>query len=157
MAGTGPAPKRQVTRQRRNHTAGARTLAADDRAAEVPELPVMGRAKWHDMTIQWWQDVWTDPMSAEYARADKHGLFRLLRLVDRFWKLSASNPQLTKLSAEIRQLETKFGLSPLDRRRQQVEIERGEDAQERTQQRAARRAPAKRKPGDDPRAHLKVV
>lgn len=157
MAGIGPPPKSPRTRQRRNAVAGMATLAADDRAEEVPPLPVMGRAVWHVMTVQWWEDVWTDPVSSRYARSDKHGLYRLAVVVDRFWKLTAANPQRVKLSAEIRQLESKFGLSPLDRRRLQVEIEKGEDAEERTNQREARRRQVRRKPGDDPREMLKAV
>ena len=157
MAGRGPAPKQAATRQRRNASPGAAVLDADARAAEIPVLPQIGRAQWHPQTIAWWNDVWTDPASAEYARSDRHGMFRLARLQDRFWKLSASNPALPKLSAEIRQLESKFGLSPLDRRRLQWEIEKGEEAAERTTQRASRRAATKRTQKGDPRDFLKAV
>jgi hypothetical protein len=132
-------------------------LGADAKAAEIPELPQVGRAKWHPQTLEWWNDVWTDPASSEYARADRHGMFRLARLQDRFWKLAASDPGLPKLSAEIRQLESKFGLSPLDRRRLQWEIEKGEEAVERTTQRASRRAATKRTQAGDPRDFLKAV
>lgn len=158
MAGRGPAPKTAATRQRRNASPGAAQLPADGKAKQVPELPQIGRAVWHPQTIAWWNDVWTDPASAEYANADKHGMFRLARLQDRFWKLSASNPALPKLSAEIRQLESKFGLSPLDRRRLQWEIEKGEEATERTAQRASRRAATRRtQTKGDPRDYLKAV
>lgn len=157
MAGRGPAPKNAATRQRRNASPGAAQLAADAKAAEIPALPVMGRMKWHPQTEAWWHDVWTDPVSAEFAKSDRHGLFRLARLQDRFWKLSASNPALPKLSAEIRQLESKFGLSPRDRRSLQWEIEKGEEAVERTTQRASRRAATKRTQKGDPRDFLKAV
>lgn len=157
MAGNGPPPKRQVTRQRRNSSAGASQLAADARAAEVPDLPQIGRRTWHVMTVAWWRDVWTDPMSAEFARSDKHGLFMLAELVDAFWKLSATNPKRPKLATEIRMQGQRFGLSPLDRRRLQWEIDKGEEAQERTTTRAARRTRTRSTTMDDPRALLKAV
>lgn len=156
MAGMGAAPKNPRTRQRRNAVAGVATLGASARAAEIPPLPSM-RGAWHEMAVMWWNDVWTDPMSSQFCASDKHGMYRLLYLVNRFWKLTERNPERVKLSAEIRQLESKFGLSPLDRRRLQVEIERGEEAEERTTQRQARRTSARRKPGEDPRAALRAV
>lgn len=156
MAGLGTVPKSPRTRQRRNAAAGVATLAADARAPEIPALPSI-RGAWHEMAVMWWNDVWTDPVSSQFAKSDKHGMYRLLFLVNRFWKLTERNPERIKISAEIRQLESKFGLSPLDRRRLQVEIERGEEAEERTTQRAARRQAAKRKPGDDPREALRAV
>lgn len=152
----GPPPKRQVTRQRRN-SSGARTIAADARAKEIPEMPVMGRMVYHPMTVAWWNDVWTDPVSSEYTAAHKHGLYRMIRAIDRFWKLSASNPQMIKVMAEIRQQEREYGLNPRALRGLQVEVERGEEAVERTTQRKARRTAPTTKPADDPRALLKAV
>lgn len=157
MAGMGPPPKNPRTRARRNASPGAAQLAADAKAAEVPALPQIGRRTWHPMTVEWWNDTWTDPMSAEFARSDKHGLFMLAELVDAFWKLSATNPKRPKLATEIRMQGQRFGLSPLDRRRLQWEIERGEDAEERTNQRAARRQAARPRSGEDPRSHLRVA
>ncbi|MGE3075478.1 MAG: hypothetical protein AB7N24_17315 [Dehalococcoidia bacterium] len=152
----GPPPKRAATRQRRNRVAGAATLSATARASEVPELPSIGRTKWHPMTLAWWESVWTDPISATFAASDKHGMLRLAALTNRWWKLPETSPLRVKFSAEIRQLESKFGLSPLDRRRLQVEIERGEDAEERTKTRAARRSRAAA-PNGDPRSFLRVA
>ena len=153
----GPLPKSAATRQRRNPSPGT-TLARGAKAAAIPELPVVGRRKWHPMTESWWHDAWSDPMSAEYVKSDKHGFFMLAELVDRFWKLSANNPQRVKLMTEIRMQGQRFGLSPLDRQRLRWEVERGEEAAARTatrkQQRAATRA---RATATDPRDLLKVV
>ena len=156
MAGNGPPPKAPATRARRNATPGSAQLPAGSRAPAVPELPTIGRRRWHPQTIVWWEDVWKDPMSAEFANSDKHGLFMLAELVNAFWKLTATNPLRPKLATEIRMQGQRFGLSPLDRRRLQWEIERGADAEDRTSHRAAQRTANRRKPGDDPRAHLKV-
>lgn len=154
----GPPPKRAGLRQRANHISGAATLRACAKADSIPELPVMGRRKWHPMTESWWHDAWSDPMSAEYVKSDKHGFFMLAELVDQFWKLGSTNPQRVKLMTEIRMQGQRFGLSPLDRRRLQWEVEKGEDAAARTatrkQQRAATRAMAT---AVDPRDVLKVV
>lgn len=157
MAGRGPAPKIAATRQRRNASPGARTLAANAHAATVPALPQRGSRIWDAQTLAWWEAVWTSPMSSEYTASDVHGLYRLAELVDRFWRLSVRNPERVKLMTEIRQQEARFGLSPQDRRRLQWEIEKGEEAEERTQQRASRRAAAKRAQAGDPREFLKPV
>lgn len=58
-------------------------------------------------------------MIAELLAADVPGLIRLAILWDEF----AREPKV-KLAAEIRQQEQRFGLSPLDRRRLQWEIQR---------------------------------
>lgn len=70
-------------------------------------------------------------MASVWLEADKPGLVRLAGLVDRMHR--DESPPLTVLS-EIRQLEDRFGLSPLARRRLQWEIEQaaGEEKRSRT-------------------------
>jgi hypothetical protein len=137
-------PKEPSTRRRPNkrQTFGARTLAQVPKSA-TPPLPE-GRV-WHPMTVAWWGDVWGSPMSAEYDTSDRNGLYLLAVLVDAFW----CDPS-KELAAEIRLQRQCFGLTPLDRRRLQWEIERGEQAE---QKRAARAAPStpRAKGKSDPR------
>lgn len=121
----------------------------------VPALP-KGR-RWRAETKAWWADVWASPMAGEFVdgRADIHGLFVLAVLVDDFW----SEPT-TALAAEIRLQRQCFGLTPIDRRRLQWEIERGEEATERTRRRRAEPAPAAAASGGqaaDPRSLLHAV
>lgn len=122
-------PKHPSTRARRNKVAGARTLSAVH-DVETPELPEIDDVEWHDMTLWWWEDIWSSPMAPEYDESDIHGLFMLAMLVNAFW----SEPSTTLMS-EIRLQGQRFGLSPIDRRRLQWEIEQGEKAEESTRQR----------------------
>jgi hypothetical protein len=67
----------------------------------------------------WWETVWASPMAAVYLEADVPALTRLASLVDQ----AAAGDVGVKVLAEIRQLEDRFGLSPLARRRLQWEME----------------------------------
>lgn len=88
-------------------------------------------------------------MAAEYLEADIHGLYILAELVDQYWIAPSKD-----LAAEIRLQRQCFGLTPIDRRRLQWEVERVEASKTRTQQRNVRRAQA----GEiDPREALRAV
>lgn len=112
----------------------------------APALP--RKIDWLPMTKKWWRDVWASPMAQEYLDADVHGLLRLAVLVNLYW-LEPS----TKLAAEIRIEQQAFGLTPLDRRRLEWQIEQVEQAQDkRDRQRVIRAVPIGE---DDPRQALK--
>ena len=97
------------------------------------------------MTVAWWRDIWASPMAPEFLKADVHGLYLLAELVDRFWL----EPSVA-LAAEIRHHRMAFGLTPIDRRRLQWEVERAETA--------TRKRPAIRpQTGADPRERLRMV
>lgn len=143
----GPLPKKNPAR--RNKTSTRATLPRDHQVV-APKLPAR-EAQWHAQTAEWWADIWASPMAPEFERADLHGLFVLADLVDAFW--TAETPkERTALAAEIRLQRRDFGLTPLDRRRLQWEIERVEDAQDRGQRRRQTS-----KPAGDPRAVLHAV
>jgi len=82
-------------------------------------------------------------MAAEFVPSDVHGLVLLAVLVDEFWSSPSAG-----LAAEIRLQRQCFGLTPIDRRRLQWEIDRGEQAVEKT---VVRRRP---RGGPDPRSTL---
>jgi hypothetical protein len=130
-------PKPANQRQRRNRSAGARQLTVVH-DVKMPELPSGEDSgwEWHPMTVAWWKDTWTSPMAPEYDDSDKHGLFMLAVLVDQYWVQPT-----TALAAEIRLQRQCFGLTPIDRRRLQWEIDRGDQAQRSTQQRQNEAAP----------------
>lgn len=139
----GPAPKNPSTRTRRNKTSTNATLKADA-AIIAPELPEYG---WHVMTVRWWADIWSSPMAPEFDDSDRHGLFQLAMLVNDFWM--ADKPRDRRdLAAEIRQQGQRFGLSPIDRRRLQWEIEKAEDAKAKGSKRAVGKTPATKTKGD---------
>lgn len=124
-----PIPKPASTRARRNKASTHRQLEVVH-DTPVPKLPP-GR-RWLKPTRDWWRDVWASPMAPEYDSSDIHGLFMLAVLVDQFW----SDPS-EKAAAEIRLQRQCFGLTPIDRRRLQWEIDRGDSAAQKTRKRRA--------------------
>lgn len=141
-----PTPKRNPAR--RNKSATRATLSADH-SVTAPELP--DEIEWHPLTRAWWADLWASPMAPEYDHSDIHGLFMLATLVNGFWESPSK-----ELAAEIRLQRQAYGLSPIDRRRLQWEIERTDEAQARGRKRRA--TPAKpTEPAADPRAVLRAV
>lgn len=113
----GPAPKSPQLRQRRNRAATAATLRPRSRA-KIPRLPRNGL---DPRTRSWWRAVWASPMAAEYLPADEIGLVILADLIERYWKTPG-----TKLAAEIRQQEARYGISPAARRTLQWAVDRVE-------------------------------
>src|SRR5216110_625921 len=138
-----PTPKHSSVRARRNRTAGAATLTSEHKVA-APSLPQRFEG-WHWQTESWWRDVWASPMAPEYDASDRHGLFILAALVDAFWLAPTK-----ELAAEIRLQRACFGLTPIDRRRLQWEIERTDEAQDRGRRRR-RAAATPAQTGEDPR------
>lgn len=123
-------PKTAATRRRHSRQPGARTLTAVP-GLRVPPLPA--HRQWNDETREWWWNVWTSPMAPEFDESDYDELLMLARLVNRYW----AEPEPSKdLLAEIRLQRQCFGLTPIDRRRLQWEMDRGDEAEKR---RAARR------------------
>lgn len=143
-----PLPKETSLRQRSNRSPGARTLSSVH-AVSVPALP--GDRVWAAETVEWWTAVWVSPMAPEYDASDLHGLFALAMLVDDFWSTDSTKMR-KELAGEIRLQRQCFGLSPIDRRRLEWEVDRAEAAVEQT---AKRRASRKSKAVDpDPRSLL---
>ena len=122
MAGRGPAPKPAHLRQRRNRKAGSAHLEATIVSA-VPELANPDGRTWHLLTLRAWQHAWASPMATQWLETDVDALGRLALLWDDFYK----NPD-SRVMAEIRLQEQRFGLSPLDRSRLQWEVKRGQEA-----------------------------
>jgi hypothetical protein len=142
-------PKRNPARRNHSTTRATLTTVHDVKAPALPE-----DREWHPQTIAWWADVWASPMAPEYDASDRHGLFVLAVLVDGFWL----KPHWTA-AAEIRLQRQCFGLTPIDRRRLQWEIEKVDEAQDRGQRRRAAATPPAKKTakGEDPFAALRAV
>ena len=150
----GPPPKdpRLLRGHRRHRASTQATLPSEAEAAgwEVPPLPLR-RGKWHKRVVEWWGAVWTSPMAIEYLEIDKQGLVLLATLLQDFW-VARSAKDRCRFAVEIRQQESRFGLSPVDRRRLQWAVQRGEAAAKKTK---ARRKKAD--PNKDPRNVLKLT
>ena len=114
----------------------------------MPELPK--HRAWLQQTTEWWADIWRSPMAPEFLQSDIHGLYILAELVDLFW----TEPS-TALAMEIRLQRQCFGLTPIDRRRLQWEVQKVEEKSERRN--ANPPAPTKRRVEGDPRAVLHLV
>ena len=149
MGMPGPMPKDPAVRRRRNQAATRATLEAEVQTrVRVPYLPSRGEGEpeWHALTRAWWRDVWRSPMAQEFLQVDMHGLFVLAELVDRFWHEPSQ-----ALAAEIRLQRQCFGLTPIDRRRLQWEVQRVEEV---TRRKGKAPPPT---PIEDPRNVLRVV
>lgn len=132
-----PLPKDPTVRQRRNRTPGARTLQSVH-DVEVPSLP--GDREWRPETLAWWADIWASPMAPEFHDSDMRELHKLAVLEDDFWSCGSAKAR-RELAGEIRLQRQCFGLTPIDRRRLQWEIDRGEAAEVQTSKRRATRRP----------------
>lgn len=144
-------PKRNPAR--RNASVTKSTLTRDHDVV-APDLPDRDSG-WHHLTTEWWADIWASPMAPEFDSSDTHGLYVLADLVDAFW-MEESPRQRASLAGEIRLQRQCFGLTPIDRRRLQWEIERTEDAQDKGKRRRASK-PKADTPADDPRSVLRLA
>jgi len=114
----GPVPKDSRIRQRRNKVATRAGMIVEKAPRQrAPRLP--NDRQWHPLTRTWWRQVWASPMAEEYLDADLGGLFILADLVDRYWREPSK-----ELAAEIRLQRQCYGLTPIDRRRLQWEVQR---------------------------------
>jgi len=135
-------PKHSSTRRRRNKAAGFRTLVVDDAPdLSVPPLPDRPEG-WLPETVRRWDIVMNSPMRSEWTDSDVEAMVDLAKLWDRLYA-EHDTMRYLKLMAEIRMQDQRYGLSPMDRRRLQWEIQRGEAAEMRSDamRRAKDRAP----------------
>lgn len=149
-----PTPKRNPAR--RNVSATKSTLTQQTPGEiDIPELPDR-ETGWHKLTVNWWTDVWSSPMAPEYDTSDLHGLYVLADLVDAYWQ-EPSPKARASLAGEIRLQRQCFGLTPIDRRRLQWEIERSDEAQDRGTRRRAKQDTPAGEPKPDPRSVLRLA
>ena len=132
----GPMPKDPAIRQRRNKSSSRALLPAEAPIEKAPRLPAHpGGGGWSNMARRWWSDIWSSPMHYEYSSGDIPALFRLVLLVDMFWRTGKLD-----LAREIRMLEREFGLTPLSRRRLEWTVAQTEEAKDRHEHKRVRRA-----------------
>lgn len=151
-------------RARRNKSTTRSTLASQVPKGDRPALPVRADVKtgldvpWHPLTVAWWEDVWSSPMAPEWAQSDSHGILVLAQLIDDYWT-AGNRTARTEIAAEIRLQRQGFGLSPLDRRRLEWQIEQTDAAKAQgTARRTARSAGVKQPVSKaDPRRGLHSV
>lgn len=132
--------------QRRRRNAGQsqwQQLPAEGRQGEIPEPRT--QRKLGNLAQQYWNTLWTSPMAVTFTDADIQPLTRLVVLVDdrdrsecgeglieivesNYADLGEIEVVVGRFAGdgEIRQLEDRYGISPLARRRLQWEIKQGE-------------------------------
>lgn len=147
-----PTPKANPARRNKSVT---RSTLSRDHDVQAPDLPERATG-WHHLTVDWWADIWASPMAPEFESSDTHGLYMLADLVDAYWTEESPKARAA-LAAEIRLQRQCFGLTPIDRRRLQWEVERTDEAQDRGAKRRAQRAPKPAEPAADPRSVLRLA
>lgn len=140
------ASKPASTRARRNKTSTRAVLYAVANP-NIPDLPA--HTDWHEAVRQWWVNAWSSPMAPEWTTSDQDAMFLAARLMQQFWDEKTSANSRVTSATEIRHILMQCGLTPMSRRSLQWEIEKGEAAEERTQQRREGRRPKSAAP--DPR------
>lgn len=134
----GPLPKHSSVRARTNKTSTRAVL----RAAANPDVPALPEfIDWHPAVEAWWRDCWVSPMAPEWTESDRHVLDIAARMMQTVWAESSSPGQRTMAAAEVRHLLRECGLTPMSRRTLQWEIDRGEEAEQRTRGRRNAAAP----------------
>ncbi|MFF1498697.1 hypothetical protein ACFVZR_02170 [Streptomyces sp. NPDC058316] len=118
MAGTGPAPKPNDRRARRNKDAIPQTVLRWE-AATAPELPEFRIERdgqlvefvWPERTREWWQ-TWIDsPQSEHFGSSDWQYLLDTALIHARLWRGDLS------AAGELRLRVAAFGATPADRAR----------------------------------------
>jgi hypothetical protein len=136
-----PAPPGQ-RRRRNKDNPQYRTLDKDGRKGPVPSLGARpDRKAWLKQTREWWAEIWRSPMALAWLDSDIYVLRRLARYKDDEARGEKG------LSTAIVNIEDRFGLSPLGRRRLMWEIGR---ASAEAEQPAEKSKPGQRRT-DDPR------
>lgn len=145
----GPASKHPSARARRNKTSTAATLVSDG-PIERPELPDLG---WHPLAVEWWNDLWSSPMSPEYLQMDRHVIMRYGQTVSDYWN-AESPKERAEIHVRLEAMSKSLGTDPMARRSLQWTIEQVKSAQQKSQAREERKP---QRPKGDPRATLKAV
>lgn len=132
-------PKHPSTRARRNMTS-TRAVLVPRTDAVIPPMPEY--VVWHTAVRAWWDDCWSSPMVPEWTESDSHVLELAARMMQTVWDEDSSPGQRSMAAAEVRHLLRECGLTPMARRTLQWEVDRGEQADERTRERRNKAAVA---------------
>lgn len=136
------------------------TLVRDDQ--NVPPLPERD-AGWHAAAVDYWHQIWTSPMSAEWHRGTDY--FNVLVTVGHFddWLRAVTSKERQLADTRLMARQTSMGLEPYGRRRLEWAFETADEAkargsERRSQQRRASK-PTEQRPASrtDPRSHLALV
>jgi P27 family predicted phage terminase small subunit len=128
-----PSPKKPADRRQNHKTKDVGLVVLSDVGGPVP----VADGSWREGTVERWVQFWGSPLASQVEPSDEGAFRRLFRLydeIDRMWDAVEEtgrvvagsqgqprpNPllkQVQEFQAEARQLEDRFGLSPLSRLR----------------------------------------
>jgi hypothetical protein len=126
--------KHPSVRARRNKTTTRATLKPVENP-EIPDLP--SGPDWYAQVQDWWTRAWSSPMVPEWTDSDVDTLYLAAKLMQQFWDPETKAGICKALAGEVRQLLAQCGLTPMSRRSLQWEIERAEEASQKTKARRA--------------------
>ena len=107
---TGPPPKDPSVRRRRNATPGFRQLPAEGRSGPAPDFPLSAPTQ---AELEMWSRLWALPQATEWERIQCEDMVALyVRTFSMATSAGVEGAQLQKLLAEVRQLDSKIGISP---------------------------------------------
>lgn len=140
MAGRGPAPKDGSKRVRRNADVVALRVVEASPATQ-PDLPdfdvqietdgvlTSHTFHWPQQTRLWWGTLASHPLAPEFTEVDWLYLLETARIHADFWQGA------TKLGAELRLREAKYGFTPEDRLRLRLSFAQTDEAEDRLKRR----------------------
>lgn len=149
-----PAHKKDASVRARTNRASTAAKISRPAKADVPDLPERASG-WHQLTREWWSDVWSSPMSPEWDESDVHNVLIAAAIYDDMWTAETAKER-KDAAAEYRLQRVDLGLSPYSRRRLEWTIEATDEAKDRGAARRARREPSPA-PSSDPRNALRAV
>lgn len=116
-----PGPERKDIKHGRtpNSPAGDWLDVEDKPYEAAPPFPAKnGRAKWHDLTLSWWQHVSTMPHCVLWRAEDWQLALELAYMKDNFFK--AGEDAKTSAATEIRRREDLLGIGLAARQRLRI-------------------------------------
>ena len=168
MAGRGPAAKDPSVRARTNkHSTKATLYAIEAGDVDIPPMPPAGHYVpspfpessehyvepfWYPAVVAWWNDIWSSPMSSEFSDSDMHGLYMGCKQLQESLNPRNKATEQAAFMTKFEQTSRNFGLNPMARRSLQWEIDRGDEANDRTdKRRQAKQQTKPATPAFDPR------
>lgn len=117
MAGRGPAPKEHRSRERDNPDLERMELTDEVFGDPLPADVLPDGEAWHPQTLAWWDALRRWPLLKAQPDLAWSNLIATAMLHHRMW--TDGN---TKLAAEIRIREAKFGVTPEDQMRLKIKV-----------------------------------
>jgi len=128
-----------------------RLLEDDAPSRDIPPMPQAPKGEWHPQTVEWWDAVWSSPMSDQWDASDLHNVYVVALLVEDIWTATSAKARKDALS-EYRLQRADLGLSPYSRRRLEWTIETAEEAKARGDRRRGNGSTPAPAPAGDGRA-----